>query len=375
MTAKPWMTAMTGKNGLKYCALADELRRLIAEGILGPGEKFPPEPDLAKQHKVGRITVRNALKLLEGEGLLTREKGRGTFVAGTTFDTLGRKILYVGEMESHFYRDLYIHLLEQTQAAGDDLTGYATPTGEPADLSRPGLQSRLRVATQLICNANVWPQIAPIVPDTVRGVAVVGIFAPREAREVPAFYVQGDRAEAACLAGTHLLNRGHRRIAYVGPNYDARTTLKPCAAATTRCMVNAEAPFRENGIIPMASIGQWGSSPEERRESSCSSLARLKTWPTAFIVEADYRTIDFLRAAADLDRQCPRDFSVISIGDTPWAEACTPPVTSVSFGEQEMAELAALLCRRPRPGRVIRFAVQPHLVERESVRPLEDTSA
>ncbi|MBD2848060.1 GntR family transcriptional regulator [Paenibacillus sp. IB182496] len=48
----------------------------------GPGlkEKIPTEIELAKQFNVSRVTVRTALKTLVNEGLLSRERGRGTFI-------------------------------------------------------------------------------------------------------------------------------------------------------------------------------------------------------------------------------------------------------------------------------------------------------
>jgi len=50
-------------------------------GRLQSGEKLPSEEELRRHYGVSRITVRNALGRLEQEGLILRDRGRGTFVA------------------------------------------------------------------------------------------------------------------------------------------------------------------------------------------------------------------------------------------------------------------------------------------------------
>lgn len=62
--------------------IAAQLRTKITEGELLPGTKLAAERELAQQFGVNRLTVRNALHILEGEGLIARYPVRGTFVAG-----------------------------------------------------------------------------------------------------------------------------------------------------------------------------------------------------------------------------------------------------------------------------------------------------
>ena len=66
---------------LASARLRDELARLLQDGPLRPGDRLPGETELAARHGVGRSTVREALKLLEQEGLVVSERGRGWFVA------------------------------------------------------------------------------------------------------------------------------------------------------------------------------------------------------------------------------------------------------------------------------------------------------
>jgi GntR family transcriptional regulator len=60
------------------------LRKLIADPRYADGKFLPNEVDLAKQLAISRTTLRQALNKLVYEGLLTRKKGIGTKVAGST---------------------------------------------------------------------------------------------------------------------------------------------------------------------------------------------------------------------------------------------------------------------------------------------------
>lgn len=57
-----------------------DLRAAVRAGAFGPGGQLPSEPALSKQLGVSRPTIRQALSLLEQEGLVTRRQGMGTFV-------------------------------------------------------------------------------------------------------------------------------------------------------------------------------------------------------------------------------------------------------------------------------------------------------
>jgi len=52
----------------------------ISSGELAAGSRLPPEPELAGEIGVSRATLREALRALEDEGVLTRVRGAGTFV-------------------------------------------------------------------------------------------------------------------------------------------------------------------------------------------------------------------------------------------------------------------------------------------------------
>lgn len=66
-----------------YQELAEVLRAQILSGELKPGDRLPVEPDLSAQHGVSRSTVREALRVLSSQHLVTTTRGvvGGSFVA------------------------------------------------------------------------------------------------------------------------------------------------------------------------------------------------------------------------------------------------------------------------------------------------------
>jgi DNA-binding GntR family transcriptional regulator len=64
-----------------YFQLRQLIRDEIAAGRWESGERIPSENELCRHFGVSRTTVRQALSELESEGLVHKEKGRGSFVA------------------------------------------------------------------------------------------------------------------------------------------------------------------------------------------------------------------------------------------------------------------------------------------------------
>ncbi|MFK4267873.1 GntR family transcriptional regulator [Streptomyces milbemycinicus] len=60
--------------------IADRLREAIDKGRFKEGDKLPSETELVEHFGVSRMTVRNALALLQQEGLAVSEHGKGVFV-------------------------------------------------------------------------------------------------------------------------------------------------------------------------------------------------------------------------------------------------------------------------------------------------------
>lgn len=83
--AIPAGPALTGETLRKnriplYVQLADIFRRRIAEGDWPVKERIPAVDKLVAEFEVARVTIRQALGLLEQEGLIVRYRAKGSFV-------------------------------------------------------------------------------------------------------------------------------------------------------------------------------------------------------------------------------------------------------------------------------------------------------
>jgi len=64
-----------------YVQLAEDLARRIQSGEYGPRRRLPGEFELVDRYGLSRVTVRQAMSVLERRGLVIRRRGVGTFVA------------------------------------------------------------------------------------------------------------------------------------------------------------------------------------------------------------------------------------------------------------------------------------------------------
>ncbi len=71
-----------------YAEVASQIYRLIEDGRLKPGDRLPPERDMAEMFGVSRTSVRDAIRVLEMRGLVEPRHGEGTVVRQVPIDAI-----------------------------------------------------------------------------------------------------------------------------------------------------------------------------------------------------------------------------------------------------------------------------------------------
>ncbi len=75
-----------------YHEIVDQIRQLIAAGRIKPGDRLPPERELAELFKASRNSVRDAIRVLEQMGLIESRQGDGTYVRSVSADELAEPL-------------------------------------------------------------------------------------------------------------------------------------------------------------------------------------------------------------------------------------------------------------------------------------------
>jgi GntR family transcriptional regulator len=71
----------------RYLALAEDIGREIGQGAYAVGSLLPSEAELCARHGVSRHTVREATRVLQEQGLVSRRQGLGTRIQSVTAPT------------------------------------------------------------------------------------------------------------------------------------------------------------------------------------------------------------------------------------------------------------------------------------------------
>lgn len=139
-----------------YELVVDQIRRVIYLGRYLPGDKLPPERELSQQLGVSRTTVREAIRMLEGENLIRVKRGAqgGIVVMSQGIESGSERVALTGEQEKAL-RDVFefrlaveckaVHLAAERRTEAD-VEVLSTAVAEMDALLEDGRASRLSVA-------------------------------------------------------------------------------------------------------------------------------------------------------------------------------------------------------------------------------------
>ncbi len=114
-----------------YIKIVEQIRDLIKEGKLKPGDKLPPEQELAKQFGTSRPSVREAMSALEILGIAERKVGKGNFIKDNNLSSVfyEHEILELEQEESPF------ELLEARKVVETEIAGLASKKCSSEDIA------------------------------------------------------------------------------------------------------------------------------------------------------------------------------------------------------------------------------------------------
>jgi len=186
---------------------------------------------------------------------------------------------------------------------------------------------RRRVDGLILTTAS--PDHAYLAPEVARGTPVV--FIDREPVGVSADAVVSENASGAALATRHLLNRGHRRVAYIGDRSDIQTARERLRGFSEE-LARAGIPAGDVPVVP-------DQHTIEQAEAAVGALLSGPARPTAIFTSQNLVTIGAVRALRTLGLH--RDVALIGFDDFPLADLLEPGVTVVAQNPERLGLVAA----------------------------------
>ncbi len=200
--------------------------------------------------------------------------------------------------------------------------------------------------------------------ETLRERGTLVVLMDRESADGEFSSVSVDHARGGELAAQHLLDLGHRKIAFInGP-----VQLSQCAERRR----GVRRAVRKANLKPDECIVEYSIDPitaYEQAATSVDELLALEERPTAVICVNDLTAFTVLRALSARRVRVPRDISVVGYDDVDFAAMLTPGLTSIRQSNYELGRAAATLLIAEasgpsQPHSKVRF--EPELVERQS---------
>lgn len=348
----------------KYQQVADWAKEQLMSGAFSLGDKFYSENYLCRQCQVSRQTVRQALEMLEQQGLIERQRGSGTYIKELSpVKNAGYTVGVVSTYFSSYIFPSIITGIESTLSKGGHSMLLATTNNqveeEAAALQRMLEQRVHALIVEPTKSALPNPNTALYQAMADRGIPVVFINAAYPWSSFPSVHM--DDAAAGYLATSHLVSKGHTQIAGIFKGDDMQGHLR------YKGYLNALNAFN----IPLVSQRIMWYTTEDKGDMlfGGSYLAERLKGCTAVVCYNDEIAVRLMQHYTAKGAKLPRELSVVGVDNSDASAICQPPLTTVNHPKEQLGQWAAsallayLEDRRPIGGKTF----QPALVERLSV--------
>jgi len=357
---------------LSCVEIVHTLREEILAGMYRPLQGFPSSEMLARRFGVTRVMARRSLETLCHEGLLTSQRGRGTFVTRTGGSRqIG--LIVPGIAYSAFFGPI---VSEINRLARHERYGLRFGEVFSADIA-----ARIREVRELAAEF-VRSRVAGVLYQPLEGDEsvlalnrhILSVFARAK---IPVVLLDGDVTplpdysehdvvgiddmEAGFRLGAHLASTGARRVHFL-----FHPPTASCDPPDRRRLYGLAASLVQHGLSFDRNRNVLRAAPDDV-DALQRHLRRGK--PDAFVCSNDSAAALFLRTLAAIGVRVPADMLLAGFGDLPVSRVLMPPLTTVHQPCDEIARTAfrRLLARIANPLLPpIRLSLPAPLVVRDS---------
>lgn len=363
---------MESKEGrqAKYLKLLHDIKEKILSEGYKPGEKLPSENQLSARYHISRQTVRKAFSILEQEGYIYAEHGRGTFVSDRAFQARNSKnIAVVTTYLSDYIFPRVIQGIERVLTE-NGYTIILKTTGNSRKRESLCLQELL---TKDIDGIIIEPSKSQIYCNHQ------DLYAQFEERHIPYVFIQGcfpqmadkphvimNDCKGGYMATNYLISLGHRKIAGIFKADD--TQGKERHKGYVRAL-------QEAGIMYDPDYVVWYHT-EDRRIKPAERLCEMveqKMPLDAVVCYNDQIAGWVIQALKEIGVTVPGDISITGFDNSALSSGGNVGLTTIVHPQDKLGELAATLLMRmiheeEIPPEEKMILVEPELMIRGSCR-------
>jgi GntR family transcriptional regulator of arabinose operon len=355
----------------KYYQIKEYLLRYFKEKDIKDNDKIPSENKLIDIFKVSRNTVRQALDILEKEGIIYKIQGKGTFfhyvdkkrnyLLGVISPATSKYIYIdiVSGIEEYCHRKKYNIILSNSNANPEkekEALESMLEKGIDGLIIEPALSYNITEASYIFKKLLKLEIPVLLIDDQIQNL------------NLPTLTL--DDKKCGFIATEYLIKKNHKKIAMIYK--------KEIVASEYRLEGYLKA-LKDNGIKINESYVSGFYEKDEKNNNNISGvhtkkLIELDDPPTAIFYYNDESAIPGIKEISRYGLRIPDDISVIGLDDSDYADFSNIPLTTLMHPKKEMGSLAAkmLIEEIESKGSLKNkiYYLDTKIIERESVKLL-----
>ena len=337
---------------------------------LQPGDRIPALPELMRRFGVSERAVLRSLDELQRQGRIVRRHGAGTFIAEPVSPapvsvTNQQAIIAVRTPDNSYFDRCVDLLFPHTEALGLPLICRIVGPGTGAEAAESLVPANAEGQLSFILFRYDLAPLARRIQEKGCRVVIVGAPSVDVTPTVPCVY--SDHQEGGYLVTRHLLDLGHRRIAYHASNadYARHHRFQGHQRAITEAKRREGTTAITDSILPDAEMVAWRTDP-----ARVVAFFRRPDAPTSIVAWNDHEAARLVIALSAAGIRVPDDVSVIGYDNLPEGQIVQPPLSTVDHAMDWQIRTALDLLRRPNlPTPSHTMTVLPTLLPRGSTAP------